>query len=221
MDRNNSYIEIVTGSYGEGTAEQNSIVDKILGGEAAKSRFELYFHWYNILHELGHSIMFYYAKNRPHMVDEEQLVNDFAVSYWLHYGEAEKLAAIEEIIEYALAHIKRPAAASIGYLDYARIHWNDQDFFNFNNYGWFQFSCVESSLLRKRLLKDVLVEMGVQNITEQPYRCLSYSISNADMPRKILKDAVLNLRDWGVLLPEAVITFDQDPNMHMSKIVER
>ena len=221
MDISGSYIEIVTGRYGEGTTEQNSTVDKILGGENAKTRFELYFHWYNILHELGHSIMFYHAKNRPHMVDEEQLVNDFALAYWLQYGEKEKLALLVEMIEYALAQLEYPVKSNVGYLDYARSHWNSPDFFNFKNYGWFQFSCVESSLSKKRPLKGILAEMGVQNITEQPNRVLTYSIVDVDMPRKILKDAVIVLRDWGVLLPEAIITFDQDPNMHMSKIVER
>jgi hypothetical protein len=221
MDIKGSYIEIITGRYGVGNDEQNNVVDRILGDEYAKDRFELYFHWYNILHELGHGLMHYNAEVRPHPVDEEQIVNDFALAYWLLYGEKEKIDSLKSIITYALKHIKCPDTANIGYLEYARIHWGKPEFFNFNDYGWFQFSCVDHSLSKAKSLKDILIEMGVKNIKEQTDRKFTYSISDSEMPQKIVKDAVQVLRKWGTLLPDVNISYDNDPNRHMSNIINR
>jgi len=87
MDTEKKTVEIITGRYGKGTSEQNEVVDLILGKINTRERFETYFHWYNILHELGHSIMYFNTDVRPHPVNEEQMVNDFAIAYWLYYGE--------------------------------------------------------------------------------------------------------------------------------------
>lgn len=94
MDTEKKVVEIITGRYGMGTSEQNEVVDTILGEIHARERFEIYFHWYNILHELGHSIMCFNTGKRPHIINEEQIVNDFAVAYWMYYGEDEKMNSL-------------------------------------------------------------------------------------------------------------------------------
>lgn len=123
MDTEKKVVEIITGGYGMGTSEQNEVVDTILGEIHARERFEIYFHWYNILHELGHSIMYFNTDNRPHIVNEEQIVNDFAVAYWLYYGEDEKINSLNEIISYALAHLKCPTPTGVTHIEYAHEKW--------------------------------------------------------------------------------------------------
>lgn len=220
MDMKNKAIEIITGRYGVGTPEQNQVVDSILGGIYARERFEIYFHWYNILHELGHSIIYFYTDERPHPVNEEQLVNDFAVAYWLTYGENEKLKFLDEIITYALAHLKCPAPSGVTHITYAYEKWGTDELFNFNNYGWFQFNCVKESLLKRRDLPTVLIQMGLKNIQIQPRETYTYPLINENMARQVIKDAVSTMQKWGVELPEAYITFDNDPNRHMCNIID-
>jgi len=209
---------ITTGRYGQGTIEENKTVDSILGEEYAKERFELYFQWYNILHETGHVIVWFNSDKKPYIVDEEQLVNDFAVAFWTYYGEEKKLDDLEFIVSYALENIVRPADESTTHLDFARANWGKSDFFTFNNYGWFQFSCVNKSLSETKSLESVLTEMGVKNITIQPQQTLSYPFIGENTTEEIIGDAVSVLREWGAVIPDVYHTFDNNPNNHMVQI---
>jgi len=211
-------VLITTGRYGQGTAEQNEVVDSVLGEEYAKERFELYFQWYNVLHETGHSIIWFNRQRQPDAVDAEQLVNDFAVAFWAYYGENEKFNDLKSTVAYALENIKRPVDESITYIDYARDNWGKNKFFTFNNYGWFQFSCINNSLREMKPLESVLAEMGVKNIQIQPQKTLVYPVIGEDTASKIIGDAVSILREWGAVVPEIYHTFDNDPNKHMIQI---
>ncbi|MEA4822625.1 MAG: hypothetical protein VB111_00725 [Clostridiaceae bacterium] len=212
-------IEIITGRYGKGTPDDNKIVDLLFGGEDAKERFELYFHWYNLIHELGHGLMWFNSDARPHPVNEEQLVNDFAVAYWSHYGEKGKLDELGTIVTYALEHLKCPVGIGTTHVEYAFEKWGTKELYNFNNYGWFQFSCVKSSLFECKTLESILPQMGVENIRLQPKKELSYLLTEEDSTLRIIEDAVCVLREWGAILSDAIITFDNDPNRHMCNII--
>jgi hypothetical protein len=210
------YIQIITGRYGKGTAADNEIVEGIFGKESARERFELYFHWYNIIHELGHGIIAFNSPSRLHPAQEEQLVNDFAVSYWSHYGEKEKLTALSVTVAYALTHLNRPVDHSVTHLEYAYDKWGKEELYNFNNYGWFQFSCVEASLRDIKPLDAVLSQMGVRQATPQPLTILTYDL-NEDMAARIVEEAADTLRQWGATIPHTSVTLDDDPNRHMCK----
>lgn len=217
-DMNERVIEIITGRYGKGTPDDNRIVDMVLCAEYAKERFELYFHWYNLIHEIGHGLLCFNSDTRLHPVNEERLVNDFAVAYWIRYGEKEKLDELNAIVTYALEHLKRPVCIGTTYIEYAVENWGTEELHNFNNYGWFQFNCVKSSLLESKTLESILPRMGVKNIRIQPARELNYLLTEEDSALKIAEDAIRVLREWGAVIPDAIITFDNDPNRHMCNI---
>ena len=219
MDIEKKVIKIITGRYGKGTSEQNEVVDSILGGIHARERFEIYFHWYNILHELGHGIMCFNTDVPQHPVNNEQIVNDFAVAYWLYYGEYEKINLLKDIISYALTHIKCPVPTGVNHNEYAQMTWGTQDFYSFNNYGWFQFSCVKQSLSERKDLAIVLAQMGIKNIQVQPRKTYTYPVINENTTKTIIENAVHTMKKWGVKLPDAYIVFDNDPNRHMCNIV--
>jgi len=217
--REGAGIEIITGVYGNGTPAQNEMVNRILGADNAAERFAVYFHWYNPMHELGHGIMWFHAAERPHMVDEEMLVNQFAVAYWMHYGEADKLDLLKETVAYALAQFTRPAPAGMSHTDYARAKWGTDELFNFNNYGWFQMHCVAEILRNPIGLSAALSQMGIHGIVEQPRKTLCYT-PGENTQERIAREAAEILRGWGVALPPVRITFDDDPNRHMCVIDE-
>ena len=217
MVREGKGIEIIAGLYGKGMPEQNELVDRILGKGNAAERFALYFHWYNLIHELGHGVMWFYSEPRPHPVDEEVLLNQFAVAYWKQYGEAAKLKALEETLAYALRQYDRPACENVSAEDYAKENWGKETLYNFNNYGWFQMSCVADTIRNPVCLRDVLVKMGVNGVAKQPEKLLCYELGT-DTSAGIVQDAGTILREWGIALPDVRVTFDDDPNRHMCSI---
>jgi len=219
---------IVNGLYGQGTEEQNSMIHTLLGNEFARDRFELYFQWYNTIHELGHLITVHHGtygsddiEVTRHMVDEELLVNSFAVAFWMYYGEDEKLYALEEMVEYVLSNLT-PPVANMSHVDFMREAIDEERFeelFTFEIYGWFQFSLVRD-ILRERDSLDLaalLIEMtGMDNIQiQQSSQPLAYSALGVDMVPQIVADATSVLRELGVSIPDAYISFSTDPNEHM------
>ena len=215
--REGTGIEIITGLYGKGTPEENELVTRVFGDDRAAAWFELYFYWYNLIHELGHGVMWFYCNPRPHPVEEEVLVNQFAVAYWRHYGETEKLAALKDLLAYALQQYVRPTDKNA--IDYAKEAWDQKMIFNFNNYGWFQMSCVADIMQNPIGLHAVLEQMGVPNVASQPEKLLRYDL-NDETPTCIVRDAAAILREWGAELPDVHVSFDNDPNRHMSVIHE-
>ena len=75
--------KIISGRYETGTEEQQMGYRQLFGGDV-QYRFDLYFHWYNLIHELGHCVVEQYGKQMP-KVAEEMFVNKFAIS--IKYGK--------------------------------------------------------------------------------------------------------------------------------------
>lgn len=63
--------------------------------------------------------------------EEEQLVNDFAVAYWMMYGEEDKLERMEEITSHAINSIESDAKEGQNYMDFAKERWGKSGFFAF------------------------------------------------------------------------------------------
>jgi len=155
-----------------------------------------------------------------HMVEEEMLANSFAIAFWTYFGE-EKLYALEEAVEYILSNIT-PPAENVHHLDFM---WEAVDagrfaeVFEFETYGWFQFSIVRD-ILRDRDSLDLarlLIEMtDSENIQAQPRQRLIYPNLGTDIVPIIVGDAISVLEEWGVdNLPDVYIAFSTDPNAHM------
>ena len=207
-------VEITTGQYATAPLEQKLMIQNILGEDAAYN-FEIYFHWYNMIHELGHAVFEYNCLYRPHIADEEQLVNDFSIAYWRHYGEADKLKTLCSIVRESLGKFIVPAQDSKNYLAYAKEQWGTQEFNSFNNYGWFQFSCVEKSISKQITLEQALIDMGLPHVQRQKKMLLKYA-ADERMPYKVIKDAKEVLNHWGITLPKEVcVVLSDDPNCHM------
>lgn len=208
---------IKTARYGKGSEIDNNNVKMALGNENTEEKFNLYFQWYNVLHELGHGILMYNSDVKLSNVEEEQLVNDFAVAYWLYYGEEDKINELSNIVEYAVNNIKSDAEDGVTHKDFAEKNWNKPSFNTFNNYGWFQYSCVKESLNKRKTLDIVLKEMGIENINLPVLEILEYPIINEKVSTQIVNDAVNNFHKWGLEFPDTYQSFSNDPNANYSK----
>ena len=218
MENMNNYCaRIITGAYQFAPKEQQEMIQNLFGTDAAY-KYEIYFHWYNVIHELGHAIMNFNCAQRPHPAEEEQLVNNFANAYWKHYGELEKLEEVAEIVKDTLSKFVVPDQKNVGYMEYAKENWGTDGFFTFNNYGWFQYNSVLTAMEEAQNLEHVLHEMCGNKLCTQKTEMLKYTVSD-DMPMLIVTDAVKNLRKWGVCLPEKVeVVFCDDVNQHRCQI---
>ena len=218
MENMNNYCaQIITGAYQLAPKEQQEMIQNLFGTDA-EYKYEIYFHWYNIIHELGHVIMNFNCVQRPHPAEEEQLVNNFANAYWKYYGELEKLEEVNEIVNDTISKFAVPDQKNVGYMEYAKENWGADDFFSFNNYGWFQYNSVLAAMSGTQNLKQVLHEMCGDKIFTQKPELLKYTVRD-DTPMLIVTDAVEILRKWGVCLPEKVdVVFCDDVNQHRCQV---
>lgn len=205
--------EIHTGSYCAAPTEQKGMLRRLFG-ENAESKYELYFHWYNLIHELGHCVMMFNSDARPHPAEEEQLVNNFAVAYWRHYGELEKLEALTSLVREILPKFASPDPDCAGYMEYAKRNWEQESFFTFNSYGWFQFSSVQAALSQPLSLEQALSEMFPFQGPPFKKKTLVYPLQEGSAA-KIVSDAVAILAGNGVLLPKKIpVILTDDVNCH-------
>lgn len=215
MENTQDYrLRIVTGDYQKAPAEQKQMIRELFGEDAAH-RYEIYFHWYNVVHELGHAIMMFNAPSRPHPIEEEQLVNNFAYAYWMHYGEQDKLNQLRSIATETIQKFSVPANRNESYLDYAKRKWGTEELFSFNNYGWFQFSSVQAAIAGTVTLEQALNSMCADTVFPQKAETLHYETCD-HMALRVVADAVRLLKKWGVHLPDDhEIIFCGDVNCHM------
>ena len=210
-------IKIVTGNYHLASPEQKQMIQELFG-ENAEHKYEIYFHWYNVLHELGHAIMMFNAASRPHPAEEEQLVNNFAYAYWKYYGEQEKLDYLCSIVNETIQRFSTPTHNNESYLDYVKNVWGTEELYSFNNYGWFQFSSVQAATKESPNLEQALNRMCSTKVSPQPVKTLKYDIDH-QMASRIVADAVKLLKEWDVLLPDGnEIVFCDDVNCHMCQV---
>ena len=209
-----------TALYNQGTEEDQKNVEIAMGKENTEERFRLYFQWYNVLHELGHGLIYYNNGKEIPIAEEEQLVNDFAVAYWKYYGEEEKIQELENIANYAVEHIGTNYKNGIDYMQLAKENSNKNSFnsafFNFNDYGWFQFSSVKNSFESSKSLEEVLKEMGITKFDLGEQKKLVYDIIDEESSTQIINDAVNNFKSWGLKYPKATHHYQENPNLNYS-----
>ena len=211
---------VTTALYDKGSDEDKANVIAAMSGENTEERFRLYFQWYNVIHELGHGVLYYNDGVKPSFVDEEQLANDFAVAYWKRYGEEEKFEELYNIVSYAVEHVGTNYQNGVDYMQLGRENSNgrnvDNSFFNFNDYGWFQFSSVKHAIEADKDLETVLAEMGLKDFKLTNPETFAYGEINENVSTRVINDAVNNFRAWGFKYPDVVHHFDNDPNNNYS-----
>lgn len=207
---------VTTARYNKGSKKDNINVKKALGNDNTEERFKNYFQWYNVIHELGHGVLEYNSDIKLGNAEEEQLVNDFAVAYWMRYGESERLSLLKETVDYATTHIDGVDFSKVDYIEYANKNWNKWKFKSFNGYGLFQFTSTKKAIENQKNLTQVLEEMGIKDFKLEDKKYLEYPEINEEVSTEIINDAVENIRNWGLEFPDARQHFSNDPNKNFS-----
>ena len=211
-------LVISTGKYNAGTEQNQKDVVNALGKDNTQEKFELYFQYYNVVHELGHGLLKSNDGVKLAIVDEEQLVNDFAVAYWNYYGEKEGMEDLKDLVDYAVVHVGDNYENGVDYMELGRANSTkksfNRDFFTFNDYGYFQFSSVKHSIEQNKSLDEVLKEMGFKDYKLPEAKTLVYEELGEETSNQIIEDAVANFKSWGLDYLPYKHVFNKDPNMN-------
>ena len=215
--------KITTGCLECGTDEQKGPFMMMLG-ENALHKFDLYFHWYNIVHEYGHCLLDFH-KHDSCGVQQEMLVNQFAVSYWKARGFQDRLAELRAMLEAALANFPCPVPAGEDFIGWYQKIWNTELLMSVPVYGYLQFKSVLIALDEMPDLSDWLEKAGIKGFTQpkngafqQPGTPDPYPVEAASAP-KVLADLMAFLEAAHVAHPEVCVELVDDPSQHFCRPV--
>ena len=168
--------KIISGRYESGTEEQQAGYAQLFGGDV-QHRFDLYFHWYNLIHEVGHCLVEQYGKQMP-QVKEEMFVNEFAVAYYRYAGESERLGELQGILQGIIDQMPSPVPEGETFLSFYERIWGTEELMQVLTYGYFQLNSVLEAMKPNRGLAAVAAELGAT--LREDVRAAGATITEAD-----------------------------------------
>lgn len=207
---------IQSGKYETGTNEQQKSFKQILGDDVLQ-KFDLYFHWYNIIHELGHCFAGECNIKQDSNIEQEMFVNEFAVGYYLYVGETQKLDELKFMVETILEKMSSPMPEGEAFLDFYKRIWNTDAIMQVMIYGYFQFRSVLEALNKQRNFKDIALELGYQIHSANIVKC-EEAISS-ESAEKFLNTALENMKNMGMDIPSVSLKLMDDPTIQCVKAI--
>ena len=152
---------IMSGCFEKGSSEEQAGYIGLFGPENIQYYFDLYFHWYNLVHEVGHCIV---EKQGAVMskVREEMYVNELAVGFYRAIGENEKLDSLKGKLEEIIGRMPAPMPEGEGFREFYERIWGTEQLNNVMIYGYFQLNSVLEAFRAARSFLDVMKEIGVE-----------------------------------------------------------
>ncbi|MCI9552751.1 MAG: hypothetical protein HFE94_04355 [Acutalibacter sp.] len=208
-------MKIISGQYEKGTGQQQEVFRAVFGERDTQYRFDLYFHWYNILHELGHCVTEAQGL-RTSPVKEEMLVNSFAVAYWNQAGQGDRVEELSRLLEERLALMPVFVPGGLGLVEYYESVWGQELLGDVARYGHFQFSSVREAIREGRDLKSVLAAMGLSIGGENAVKGCRGEIC-AQNAHKVLSQALKDLQGLGLPPMEVELELVDDPTIQCAQ----
>ncbi len=172
------------------------------GLEQGKAFYQLYFYWYNIAHEIGHTLRTLYGAASGKIWEEEMAVNQLAIAYWRAKGQMGRLLQLESGVRLALSHLADPVPADQDRVQYLNKHFQELG----NNpaaYGHYQFSMVKAALERPLDFPQALRTLVTPRASDGATIPLAPDFPLDDqLPYRIVDDMRKTLAAYGLRLPE-------------------
>ena len=209
---------IMSGKFESGNEEQQKGYEMLFGAENIRYFFDLYFHWYNLVHEMGHCIVEKQGAKFS-KVDEEMYVNSLAVSYYRYVGEEARLQELKERLGKILSQIPSPVPEGESFTGFYEKIWNTEQINNVMIYGYFQLRSVLEALKKEKTLESVLEEIGVEmKALGEPEKCGAEI--KADNAGAFVEEARKNLISMGVDVPEIRLELVDNPMIQCARVEE-
>lgn len=207
--------KIISGRYEWGSEEQREVFRQLFGAENTQYKFDLYFHWYNIVHELGHCVVEDRGISMSN-VEEEMFVNQFAAAYWNHVGQGDRLGELQDLLEEALAEIPSPVPAGVGFAEYFESIWGGELLGDGMLYGYFQFGSVLQAARANRDLKSILKEIHIEMNQDAAMAAYGGPVE-AESAYGVLENALENLVRLGVGPMDVRLELAADPTVQRAE----
>ena len=212
--------QIISGRYETGTPDQQQGYAQLFGSEEIQFRFDLYFHWYNVIHELGHCLL---SSHKISMdpVQEELYVNRFAVAYWKMADADGNLNKLQDMITQVLSQFPSPVPPDTDFAAFFRSIWSSEAMQTVAMYGYFQLACVLEAMKAGKDFWEVLDEVGISAERTGPVQKYSGKISSGcaqdvmALCLQILSDAGIGFDDFKIELELA-----DNPEVQCARIAE-
>lgn len=210
--------EIISGKYETGTIEEQMGFAQLFGEESVQKKFDLYFHWYNIIHEIGHVLV---DINNVDMdgVNEELFANSFAVAYWKKVDKKNNLNRVKEMIHHIIKDIPSPLTKESNFKEFFKKIWGTEIMNSVMMYGYFQLCCVLEAFNLDKNLSEVLQEVGYKEVSLSKMKPYSYNV-NSENTEKVLENCLDNLKACGVTnLSKITLKLVDNPEMQCCNVV--
>ncbi|MCL2406875.1 MAG: hypothetical protein FWC95_02985 [Defluviitaleaceae bacterium] len=203
---------IITGVFNEANESDKAMMATFLNTDAEKAEevFNLYFHWYNIVHELCHIVAMHNNIHPTELVPVEWMVNRMAAAFWRTFGNRAVYGELREAVAKAKAGLPNPVPENMGFEDFY-VDYHNMDDSTMQLYAYFQFSLVDRALKETESIYDVLDEYGLK--PTKVNADISRYIPGSD-PQEIIDSAIQIYRDMGVGVPSVQVLFCDNPNVH-------
>ena len=210
-------FKIISGKYETGTLSQQNSYCELFGEEEIQSKFDLYFHWYNIVHELGHCLLAEHHINMD-QVQEELYVNRFAVSYWRTADGTDNLNKLSEMITQAINKLPNPVPFNSKFDDFFRFMWKTNEIPSVELYGYFQLSCVLQAMKLNEDLNEVLDEVGIVVSKFNDIKLYQEEVS-ANNAKEVLELCLHNLCSIGINISNVKLELTDNPEIQCASFI--
>lgn len=200
--------KIISGKYETGNAEQQMGYKQLFGEDKIQYKFDLYFHWYNLVHEMGHCLVEKYGVKLS-KVQEEMFVNEFAVGYYRYIGESDRLDELETFLEGVINQVPSPVPEGQTFTEFYESIWGTEALMNVMLYGYFQLNSVLEAMKNGKDFIDVSGAFGVK-VKQADVKECTYEIVSRNA-EKFLDTAIENLKAFGFDVPEISFELVDDP----------
>ncbi len=208
--------KIISGRYETGTEEEQTGYRQLFGEDNIQYKFDLYFHWYNLVHEMGHCLVEKYGKQMS-KVQEEMFVNELAVSYYRYIGESERLRELEGYLQAVIDMVPSPVPEGQTFTSFFESIWGTEALNNVMMYGFFQLNSVLEAMHKEKKFEDITKELGVTLQASKPVKCTaSITSSNA---AAFLEAASENMRSFGFDVPEITLELNDNPMIQCAQTI--
>lgn len=202
---------IVSGKYETGTKEQQLGFNQLFGENNIQAKFDIYFHWYNIIHELGHCLIdFKGIQMNP--IEEEVFVNCFAVQYWKNVDNNSTLQEVKQLNKKILSNLSSLIPIEEDFYTFFNNIWGTEEMTSTMMYGYFQMLCVQQAFRSTKSLIELLEQIGYSKVNIALMELYQAEI-NANNCENILRTCLDNLKKMGCEVPNIKLELVDNPEI--------
>lgn len=202
---------IITGVIEAASDTEKALMQPMFGvGDTLSSSFKLYFHWFNIVHELSHIIT---AKNgipNNDLLTTEWMVNKIATAFWRTFGDDDVYQRLVEVVKKARQSIPNPVPGNTNFEEFY-ANYSDMEDDTMLLYAYFQFTLVDRALSLTNDIYSVLEEYGLKT---REIACDLTQYDHNSGAQEVVDAAISAFRDMGIEVPDVTVIFCSNPNVH-------